>query len=77
MPDSAITHDLVDRFFASTKTCSGCGCKQDLSLSDRSWVCSSCGALHDRDQNAALNICREGASSLGLGDVRPLGAVAA
>ena len=61
----------VDRFYASTKTCSDCGEKQDLSLSDRMWVCSSCGAVHNRDQNAALNICREGASSLGLGNVRP------
>ena len=54
----------VDRFFASTKTCSDCGYKQDLSLSDRNWVCSSCSAVHDRDQNAATNICREGASAL-------------
>ncbi len=61
----------VDRFYASTKTCSDCGEKQDLSLSNRMWVCSSCGAVHNRDQNAALNICREGASSLGLGNVRP------
>ncbi|WP_394699581.1 hypothetical protein [uncultured Desulfobacter sp.] len=27
--------------------------------------------MHDRDKNAAMNIHREGASSLGLGDVRP------
>ncbi len=67
----------IDRFYASTKTCSNCGYKQDLSLSDRSWSCDNCGSLHDRDQNAALNICREGASSLGLGDVRPFGAIAA
>ncbi|QXD16553.1 transposase [Rhodocaloribacter litoris] len=62
----------VDRFFASSKTCSDCGAlNQTLSLSDREWVCASCGSLHDRDVNAAVNICREGASSLGVGDVRP------
>ena len=65
----------IDRWFPSSKTCSSCGSiNNDLSLSDRRWTCD-CGVTHDRDLNAAVNIFREGASSLGLGDVRPSGAV--
>ena len=52
---------LVDRFYPSSKTCSVCGYKkQDLKLSDRSWVCPQCGTKHDRDINAAVNILLEG-----------------
>ncbi|MCB4806421.1 zinc ribbon domain-containing protein [Methylobacterium brachiatum] len=29
-------------------------------LAVRRWTCSACGADHDRDQNAALNIARLG-----------------
>lgn len=51
----------VDRNFASSKTCSNCGhIHKELSLRDRIWTCSTCGALHDRDHNAAVNIEREG-----------------
>ncbi len=49
--------EKIDRFYPSTKTCSECGEKnQDLTLSDRTWVCKSCGVVHDRDVNAAINI---------------------
>ena len=61
---------LVNRFYPSSKTCSDCGHVQALKLSDRRWVCSCCGVIHDRDHNAALNILREGASSLRVGRVR-------
>ena len=50
---------IADRFFASSKTCStsGCGHKVDkLPLSVREWVCPACGANHDRDVNAAINL---------------------
>ena len=48
----------VDRFFASSKTCSNCGHKkQDLMLSDRTYNCNACGLEIDRDLNAALNLC--------------------
>ena len=47
----------IGRFEPSSKTCSVCGYKKDdLKLSDRSWVCPKCGTKHDRDINAAINI---------------------
>ena len=50
----------VDRWFPSSKTCS-CGViNKDLKLSDREWVCSSCGEIHQRDLLAANNILSEG-----------------
>jgi putative transposase len=63
---------LIDRFYPSSKTCSDCGhVYKELQLSERYWICEACGTTHHRDHNAALNIHREGASSLRLGDVRP------
>ena len=49
----------VDRWFASTKTCSVCGNKYDVG-NKRSWTCPICGTHHDRDINAAINIKEEG-----------------
>jgi putative transposase len=46
----------VDRFFPSSKLCSACGCiNNNLTLDDREWDCK-CGAHHDRDVNAAINL---------------------
>ena len=60
----------VDRYFPSSKTCFECGeINKDLLLSDREWICPVCGAKLDRDLNAAKNLERAGASSLGLGGV--------
>lgn len=51
----------IDRFFPSSKTCSSCGHKEDkMPLSVREWTCPSCGAVHDRDLNASINILKEG-----------------
>jgi len=51
----------VNRFFPSSKTCSGCGTVvESLSLSVREWVCTECGMIHDRDVNAAINILNKG-----------------
>ena len=50
----------VDRFYPSSRLCHDCGYKYaGLRLSEREWVCESCGVLHDRDVNAALNILGE------------------
>jgi putative transposase len=55
----------VDRYYASSKTC-GCGVKnKELKLSDREWVCGSCGVINQRDQLASKNILKEGRRSLG------------
>ena len=46
----------IGRFEPSSKTCSVCGyVNRDLKLKDRRWLCP-CGAEHDRDVNAAINI---------------------
>jgi len=47
----------ADRYFPSSKTCSVCGnIKNDLILSDRIYICNHCGAVIDRDINAAINL---------------------
>jgi len=47
----------IGTFFPSSKMCSFCGVvNKHLKLSDRKWTCSACGAVHDRDLNAAKNI---------------------
>jgi putative transposase len=52
----------VDRFYASSQTCSHCGAKwtgtKDLRV--RQWACPICGAVLDRDTNASVNILCEG-----------------
>lgn len=51
----------VDRWFPSSKTCSGCGHKLDeLRLDIRQWTCPKCERDHDRDVNAAQNIVAAG-----------------
>jgi putative transposase len=50
---------VADRFFPSSKTCSGCGeIKSDLDLSTRIYVCATCGLVVNRDFNAAVNLAR-------------------
>jgi putative transposase len=48
---------VADRWYPSSKTCSGCGHKlETLTLSVREWTCPECGSIHDRDVNAAINL---------------------
>ena len=50
---------VADRFYPSSKTCSSCGkIKDDLKLKDRVYRCPQCGAVIDRDLNAAINLSR-------------------
>lgn len=47
----------IGSFYPSSKLCGDCGViNHDLMLSDREWVCVSCGCVHDRDWNASRNI---------------------
>jgi putative transposase len=51
---------VVDRFFPSTKTCSGCGhVKKRMPLKYRTYCCLKCGLVIDRDLNAAINLEHE------------------
>ncbi|MEV6982453.1 transposase [Sphaerisporangium sp. NPDC051017] len=81
----------IDRWFPSSKLCSACGALAgSMPLGVRSWTCP-CGAVHDRDVNAAINILaagraerlnashtrgRDGGCRPGGGQVRPPLAVA-
>lgn len=52
----------VDTYYPSSQLCSACGCKNAV-IKDtriRNWRCPECGAIHDRDVNAAVNIKKEG-----------------
>ncbi|MFF3445050.1 RNA-guided endonuclease InsQ/TnpB family protein [Streptosporangium sp. NPDC002721] len=50
----------IDRWFPSSKLCSACGMiAEKMPLDVRSWICA-CGATHDRDVNAAINILAAG-----------------
>ena len=54
---------VVDRWYRSSKTCSGCGgVKAKLSLSERTYRCDSCGLVLDRDLNAAINLMVAGSA---------------
>ena len=57
---------VVDKWYPSSQICSNCGHKNPLlkDLTIRKWTCHHCGASHDRDVNAAVNILREGLRSL-------------
>ena len=54
---------VVDRWYPSSKTCSGCGrVKAKLSLAERVYTCEHCGLAMDRDLNAAVNILVAGSA---------------
>jgi len=57
---------IIDRWYASSKTCSGCGwVDEDQDLSDRTFICQECGLGMDRDLNAAINILHEALRTTG------------
>ena len=60
----------VNRFFASSKTCSCCLHQVNaLPLDVRMWTCDQCGIRHDRDINAAQNIRNEAQRMIAAGAV--------
>jgi len=71
----------VGRFVPTSQTCSECGATDGPKpLSVRTWTCTACNTMHDRDVNAARNILAAGrAERLNAcgGDVRPPLAMAA
>ncbi|MBQ4588936.1 MAG: transposase [Bacteroidaceae bacterium] len=55
----------IGRFQPSSKRCSCCGyINKTLTLSVRHWTCPECGASHDRDYNASVNIKNFGLETL-------------
>ncbi len=68
------TFARIDRFAPTSQTCSACGrLDGPKPLSVRSWTCP-CGAVHDRDVNAAINVLAQGRwdnSNAGGAQVRP------
>ena len=47
----------ANRYYPSSKLCHDCEKIYDgLKLSERQWACKLCGAQHDRDENACLNL---------------------
>jgi putative transposase len=71
---------VIDRFYPSSRECSSCHhVLPELKLSVRQWNCPVCGAQHDRDHNAAINIENEAKTRAGTArsnaggeDVRPV-----
>lgn len=51
----------IGRFEPTSQVCSACGVKDGPKPLDvRAWTCAGCGAVHDRDVNAARNILAAG-----------------
>jgi len=59
----------IDRWFPSSKRCNDCGYTvKKMPLNVREWVCPECGAIHDRDINAARNVLAAGLAVSALGE---------
>jgi putative transposase len=64
---------VASRWYPSSKTCSARGAvKAKLALANRTYQCDHCGAMLDRDLNAAINLARLGEHAKRVED-RPAG----
>ena len=64
---------LADRWYPSSRLCSGCGARKgELAMGERAWTCGSCGAFHDRDVNAAINLQRLATGALAARTALPV-----
>jgi putative transposase len=69
---------LADRWYPSSNLCSACGDKYAaLGLGERTWTCAACGAHHDRDVNAAINLQRLASGALAAQTALPVASPAA
>jgi putative transposase len=57
----------IDQYEPTSQTCSGCGGRKPMPLSERVYSCDSCGLVIDRDLNASLNIRAAGLAVLACG----------
>ena len=64
---------VADRWYPSSKTCHACGHVQDIGWAEH-WTCAGCGAGHQRDDNAAINLARYEPPAAGDSAVGPVGA---
>ena len=52
---------VADRYFPSSKKCSHCDWVfKQLKQGQKKWTCMGCNTVHDRDVNAAHNLCNVG-----------------
>jgi putative transposase len=69
---------LADRWYPSSKMCSGCGERCiGLGLGERAWACAACGERHDRDVNAAINLQRLATGAFAAQSALPVASPAA
>ena len=47
---------IANQYYASSKTCSVCGNKQEMKVDKRTYKCEKCGLILNRDLNAAINL---------------------
>jgi putative transposase len=67
LPEQGKQFVVIDKWYPSSKICYPCkSIYHDLKLSDRIWICPNCGAVLERDPNAACNIQYETCRILGL-----------
>lgn len=66
-------YSKIGMFEPTSKTCSNCGCIQEMPLSKRVFNCSDCGISIDRDLNASLNIRNIGLNTDGQSGIYACG----